>query len=100
MKSRLTIEVNFDEGNIPVIQVISEYSDDVRDKLIANFLQSLSHTSRWCKILYMGNRSTDANVVRDKWHIMPMIPDEIPQEIELMKGIYENYKKPYTENAK
>lgn len=40
MKSRITIEVDFDNGNQPVIQIL-HYPDsmDVRDKLIKNFTE-------------------------------------------------------------
>lgn len=94
MKSRITIEVNFEEGNLPVIQVLSQQSDDVRDKLISSFLQSLQHTSRWCKIIYMGNRSVfgepeaSRNPVHS-WHIIPIRPNEIEEEMSLMKSVVE-----------
>jgi hypothetical protein len=96
MKSRITIEVNFDEGNLPVIQVLSQSSDDVRDKLIQSFLQSLQHTSRWCKIIYMGNRSVfetreaDTNPIHS-WHIIPLTPKELTEEIKLMQATNLDY---------
>lgn len=94
MKSRITIEVNFDEGNLPVIQIINVHnSDDVRDKLISSFLQSLQHTSRWCKILYIGNASYDERERIDRWHIVPIKPAEINSEMELMKSVL-NPQKP------
>ena len=91
MKSRITIEVNFDENNLPVIQVLSQYSDDVRDKLIQSFLQSLQHTSRWCKIIYIGNRSPlrppdDLQDAIHCWHIVPITPKDIQGEMELMQA--------------
>ena len=99
MKSRITIEVNFDENNLPVIQVLSQHSDDVRDKLISSFLQSLQHTSRWCKIIYMGNRSPlappkDFDDPIHCWHIVPITPKEIPQERDLMEGVFERWQVP------
>lgn len=51
MKSRITIEVDFDNGNEPVIQIISRNSDDVRDNLIKSFYQKLQGSS-WCKIVF------------------------------------------------
>jgi len=92
MKSRITIEVDFDENNLPVIQVLSESSDDVRDKLIQSFLQSLQHTSRWCRIEYIGNRSKfappmDFDNPIHCWHIIPVRPKDIKQEIQLMGAI-------------
>ena len=97
MKSRITIEVNFEEGNLPVIQIMSQQSDDVRDKLIQSFLQSLQHTSRWCKILYMGNRSVYNQDVAEidhkhSWHIIPMQPQEIPDEMKLMDTVYAEWR--------
>jgi len=49
MKSRITIEVDFDNQNAPVIQILSRDSTDVRDSLIKAFYQSLGGSS-WCKI--------------------------------------------------
>ena len=92
MKSRITIEVNFEENNRPVIQILSEESDDVRDKLIKSFLQSLQHTSRWCKILFMGNQTvypSNGEFYKEvfKWHIVPITPQEMPEEIKLMEAL-------------
>lgn len=88
MKSRITIEVDFDNNNLPVIEVLSQDSDDVRDRLIKSFLQSLQHTSRWCKIIYCGEASTfdDATVNKQRWRIAPITPKEIKDEIKLMEA--------------
>lgn len=51
MKSRITIEVDFENGNEPVIQIISRSSDDVRDNLIKAFYQKLGGSS-WLKIRF------------------------------------------------
>ena len=87
MQSRITIEVNFEENNLPVIQVLNHQSDDVRDKLILSFLQSLQHTSRWCKILYVGNFAHEGQEPIHKWHIVPITPKQIPEEIKLMESV-------------
>lgn len=52
MKSRITIEVDFDNGNQPVIQIL-HYPDstDVRDKLLKKFLEDLDRGSL-CKLSY------------------------------------------------
>lgn len=83
MKSRITIEVDFDNGNIPVIQIIDRNSDDVRDRLIATFLQNLQHTSRWCKILFVDNIDNTSR----RWKIVPITPNEIEEEMKLMKAV-------------
>jgi hypothetical protein len=103
MKSRITIEVNFEEGNLPIIQIMSQQSDDVRDKLIQQFLQSLQHTSRWCKILYMGNRSVYNPKVAEidhthSWHIVPLRPNEIKEEIALMQSVLDADKSVQSQN--
>jgi hypothetical protein len=103
MKSRITIEVNFEENNLPVIQIMSQQSDDVRDKLIQSFLQSLQHTSRWCKILYMGNRSVYNPKVAEidhthSWHIVPLRPNEIKEEIALMQSVLDADKSVQSQN--
>lgn len=51
MKSRITIEVDFENGNEPVIQILSRNSDDIRDNLIKSFYQRLQGSS-WCKIVF------------------------------------------------
>lgn len=89
MKSRITIEVDFDNGNLPIIRILSQSSEDVRDNLIQSFLQSLQHTSRWCKIEYKGNRSKfappmDFDDPIHCWHIVPIKPAEIQSEMNLM----------------
>jgi len=89
MKSRITIEVDFDNGNMPVIQILATNSDDVRDRLISNFLQSLSHTSRWCRIEYIGEISDalpNTPHAVFKWLIAPITPEQIPDETMLMQA--------------
>lgn len=97
MKSKITIEVDFENGNRPVIQVLSRQSDDVRDNLISSFLQSLGHTSRWAAfkykgeqgVSYPGSESNNAHC----WIITPLTPAELPEEIKLMEAtIQPEYK--------
>ncbi|HNU15330.1 MAG TPA: hypothetical protein PKI55_12825 [Chitinophagaceae bacterium] len=46
MKGRITIEVDFDNNNEPVIQaIVSKNSDDVRDRLLSFFFERLSLSS-------------------------------------------------------
>jgi hypothetical protein len=88
MKSRITIEVDFDNGNLPVIQILRKDSDDVRDRLVSQFLQSLQHTSRWCKILYEGEfqqHGDQTNVQR--WKVSPLMPSDLAEEIKLMETV-------------
>jgi hypothetical protein len=82
MLSRITIEVDFDKNNLPIIQILQSSSDDVRDKLVAAFCQSLQHTSTWCKIQFTGG--TD---IVNRWQITPITPQELPEEIKLMEAV-------------
>jgi len=89
MKSRITIEVDFENGNLPIIQILSRESDDVRDNLIKQFLQSLQHTSRWCRIEYL-TATDDAY----KWAVVPITPKELISEIDLMRSTFEKWQVP------
>lgn len=99
MKSRISIEIDFDNNNLPVIQIISTDSDDVRDKLLKSFLQSLQHTSRWCRIEYkgdFGSASMTPNSLVDynqRWYIIPITPKELEDEIKLMEATKKEYQK-------
>ena len=79
MLSRITIDMDFANGNIPCIQILQESSDDVRDKLLSQFLQSLMHTSRWCKIEYIGKEK-----IGHRWSITPITPYDLHSEMKLM----------------
>lgn len=79
MKSRITIEVDFENNNEPVIQILqSPDSEDVRDKLIKHFAQQFWGGS-WCKIQWKGNPD-DFNRI----HISPIRPERLKGESALM----------------
>lgn len=89
MKSRISIEVDFENNNQPVIQILSNDSDDVRDKLIKSFLQGLQHTSRWCRIEYKGqvgggNPLDYSN--NSVYHISVIGTKDLQQEAKLMEN--------------
>jgi hypothetical protein len=92
MKSRITIEVDFNHNNLPVIQVLQESSPDVRDNLVQAFLQSLQHTSRWATITYDGEGSIDGSVKR--WKITPITPSKLEDEIKLMQATLNQMQEP------
>ena len=81
MKSRITIEVDFDNGK-PYIKVAEDFSsDDVRDKLITFFRQQLGHTSSWCKIEFHPYHE---KAEQNKWIIRPITPDELKEQAAIM----------------
>lgn len=90
MKSRISIEVDFDNNNLPVIQILQTPSLDVRDNLVQAFLQSLQHTSRWARFVYKGHQKVDANEPPvHRWNIETIKPNELREEISLMEACWE-----------
>lgn len=89
MRSRITIEVDFENQNKPIVQIIQEDSDDVRDKLLSSFLQSLGHTSRWVKIEYKGELPQNEFVAPYKriWQLSPITIHELKREKALMESL-------------
>lgn len=78
MKSRITIEVDFDNGK-PYMKVLEDpQSDDVRDKLITFFRQQLGCTSSWCKVEF-----TRHGEIRF-WNIRPIKPEDMAAECKIM----------------
>jgi hypothetical protein len=92
MNSKITIEIDFEKGNLPIIQVLHRKSEDVRDSLIGNFIQHLDHTSisRWLKIEYIGERIDDGHI----WHIAPISSSltELESEAKLMLTMVESLR--------
>lgn len=83
MKSRITIEVDFDSGNQPVIQIIQKESDDVRDKLLKSFLESLGGTSSWCRVFWTHDMFQPERYSRI--FITPVKPDKLGEQAAIMQ---------------
>lgn len=98
MLSRITIEVDFENGNMPVIQIMQQHSDDVRDALLASFLQSLGHTSRWATLEYQ-NHIDDKNGFRHRWLIRPVKLDQLEAESKLMAALVKSTSENELENT-
>lgn len=93
MKSKITIELDFENGNRPYIQIYQHDSDDVRDRLLKSFLEELGDRSMWCKIKFRSAHRVsytspvfaDTTVVTaNKWEIVAIRPHELPEEIRLI----------------
>ena len=85
MKSRITIEVDFNNRNKPIIQIVSRHSDDIRDNLIKAFYQSLQGSS-WCRVRFEQHYDNPKNP-EENFHrilITPIQFDEIGSEGEQM----------------
>lgn len=89
MKSRITIEVDFENKNRPVIQVLRAYSDDVRDTLLGNFIETLKHGHQWCKVEYKGETGIEpvSNRIIQRWHLSPMTDEDT--EVLATKTVHE-----------
>jgi hypothetical protein len=84
MRSRITIELDFDKGQ-PFIKVLNNtVSDDVRDKLVTFFRQRLGHTSSWGKIIFPTYPNVDSDEVLFEIH--PLRPDQLEDESKIMAG--------------
>lgn len=57
MKSRISIDV--DLNNQPIIKIEYSPSEDVRDKLVKNFLQGFGSESRWAQFYYTPELSDE-----------------------------------------
>ena len=85
MKSRITIEVDFNNGNQPVLQILkSDNSDDVRDKLLSHFTEQLGGSS-WCQIKWDENQPpTDFQRI----FIAPIKESQLKEQAEIMMEQY------------
>lgn len=80
MKSRITIEVDFENGNQPVIQILQHRnSDDVRDKLLSHFLQQFGGSS-WCQIKWLDRPSPEINSIQ----ILPIQEKDLKAHAKIM----------------
>lgn len=81
MKSRITIEVDFDNGNQPIIQILKANSDDVRDKLVSSFTEQLGGSS-WLQIKWQHPFSSPEGFTRI--HITPIREENLKEQAEIM----------------
>lgn len=86
MKSRITIEVDFDNNNEAVISLNLHKSDDVRDKLLQSFIEKFAHQRAWCTAYYMGENTTGA-----MYHIKPLTPFQYEEQANLMREVGIDY---------
>jgi hypothetical protein len=85
MKSRISIEVDFENGNQPVIQILQTNSDDVRDKLLSNFCQQFGGSS-WCTIKWVSQApdKDNVNAFYNRIHIAPVSQSDFLKEAAIM----------------
>ena len=81
MKSRISIEVDFDNDNQPVIQILQADSDDVRDKLLSHFTQQFNGSS-WCRIRWADPDTSPQGF--NRIFITPVKESEFKEEAQIM----------------
>lgn len=84
MDSKIQIAIDFNASNRPVISIFQKSSEDVRDKLVNNFINQLDHTSlsRWVRLEFVGEINGG-----NQWLLVPIATDELKKEIELMQAM-------------
>lgn len=85
MKSKITIEVDFDHNNQPIIQILQATSDDVRDKLLSHFCQQFAGSS-WCTIKWVAQSpdKENENAFFNRIHIAPIKESEFEEQAKIM----------------
>lgn len=86
MKSRITIEVDFENGNQPTIVVNLQKSDDVRDKLLQSFIDKFAHQRSWCQAHYMGESGGSM-----RYNIIAIEPKDFVEQGKLMTLLGNDY---------
>lgn len=85
MKSKITIEIDFENGNAPFIQVVNDRESlDVRDKLITAFIQKLGGTSFLCKVGFSNHLNQTLTVM----NIYPITPQQIESDFYGISQFY------------
>lgn len=89
MKSRISIEVDFETESTPmqpVIQILYQSSDDVRDKLVKSFLERFND-SGLCKVEWrLAPHSTSENSQRVI--LTPISSDRLPETNDEQLGYF------------
>ncbi len=85
MKSRITIEVDFDHNNQPIIQILQTNSDDVRDKLLSAFCQQFGGSS-WCTIKWVSQTpdNPNENTFFNRIHVTPIQAKDFKEQAKVM----------------
>jgi hypothetical protein len=71
MKS--SIKIDFNEVMQPIIVINRVKSEDVRDKLIDNFIQILGYSSSWVEVVFVTHTSEKQEI-----HLYPIAPHRLP----------------------
>jgi hypothetical protein len=90
MKSKITIEIDFENGNQPIIQILHRKSDDVRDKLLQSFIEKFDACTSWCQIKWLGESlSSESPESFQKIVISPLLFSQLKEQSQIMSEQYE-----------
>lgn len=80
MKSRITIEVDFDNGR-PYFKIVADTeSEDMRDKAIREFRHVLKYDSSWARVKFDDHHKPGQIL----FTIEPITPSGLEREVEMM----------------
>lgn len=89
MKSTIKVDFRSLEDKIngfePVIKVVLEDSEDVRDSLLKSFFQSLGGDSSWLRVNYENRVSIDENDKKTYVTLSPVKWTELEKEEEIIR---------------
>lgn len=92
MKSRITIDVDFD--NQPILRIEYCESEDVRDKLVKRFLETFAGDSCYALFNYMnseGRMDSESDTRTTVAHVRPIKPENLKSEGENMIRMHEEF---------
>jgi len=88
MNSRITIELDLDNNNESYIKVKSAFSDDLRDKILRNFIEAFGHQNGWMRFEYTGTDELDNKYYR----ISNIRKYDLSSQADLMKAMSREYE--------
>lgn len=95
MKSRITIDVDFD--NQPVLKIEYSPSEDVRDKLVKKFLESFGGDSRWAEFYFINDSQQLSSAIHGQANstalVRPISPHGMIEQAKSINYMVEEHKK-------
>lgn len=69
----------------PVIKLVLEDSEDVRDNLLKTFIQSLGGKSSWLQVIFDKQEINESRSSKIYITLKSITPNELPNQLEIMK---------------
>lgn len=95
MKSRITVEIDFENNNKPIIKIAPWTSEDVRDSLVVNLKERVAKSSVLTAKFLDAKLRPDGSCVQDII-LTPLDLEDIPAVISSLKDTHE-YRDLYAE---